>query len=184
MAALLAPATKRTLPRSSALRYYSFQLIFGSLVFVAVGDFGLAAVIGVLRPATALVGAEPGDVSIVTIERLWDYQRIAEPAHTSVGSASFDIRKDKEIRSNATAHQTRRMSSIIDNIMALVYCPPSSALCSNKGNLLSVMMWNASRRSREDRSKGDNEPRIYAFAQVECSGGNSVERLAAIVSTE
>jgi len=104
MAALLAPATKRTLPRSPALRYYSFQLIFGSLVFVAVGDFGLAAVIGVRRPTTALLSAEPGDVNIVTVERLWDYQRIAEPTHASVGSASFDVRKDKETGSTATAH--------------------------------------------------------------------------------
>jgi len=68
MAALLAPATKRTLPRSPALRYNSFQLIFGSLVFVAVGDFGLAAVIGVLRPAAALVGAKPRDVSNVAFK--------------------------------------------------------------------------------------------------------------------
>ena len=120
MAALLAPATKRALPRSTALRYNSFQLIFGSLVFVAVGDFGLATVIGVLRPATALVGAKPRDVSIVTIEKLWDYQRIAEPTHASVGSASFDVRKDEETGSTGTAHQAKKMRSISNNVVALV----------------------------------------------------------------
>ena len=184
MAALFTPATERTLPCSPALRYDSFQLIFGSLVFVAVGDFGLAAVVGVLRPATALVGAKPRDVSIVTIERFWDYQRIAEPTHASVGSASFGVRKDKETGSTATAHQAKRIRIIISNIVALVYRPRPNALCSNKGNLLSLVMWNASRKSRKDRSKGGNEPGIYDSAQFECSGGNSVQILAAVVSTE
>lgn len=140
MVAILALATKRTLPCSPALRYNSFQLIFGSLVFVAVGDFGFAAVTGVFRPATALVGAESGDVAIVTVERMWDYQQIAESAHTSVGSASFDVREDKEILSTATAHQARRTRSIIHNIVAPMYCPPSCTLCSNKGNLSSAVM--------------------------------------------